>query len=226
MSKAATDRAGGTGTLGILGGAFDPVHNGHLRLAVELQEVLELDEVRLVPTGQPPHREPAVASAEQRFLLCRAAVKGESNMQADDCEILRDGPSYAFETLRQFREEYPDKSIVWLMGSDAFANLNKWHRSAELLELAHLVVVHRPGESVSEESLSAWGKYEIEQPTDLHRKPAGDILFHSMTLLDISSTQIRDCLRHQRSIRYLVPDSVCALIEVWGLYLNRGASSS
>ncbi len=211
--------------LGILGGAFDPVHHGHLRMAVELQEALELDEVRLVPTAQAAHREPAVASAEQRLLLCRAAVKGEPCIQVDDCEILRDGPSYTFDTLCQFRAQHPETSIVWLMGSDAFANLDAWYRSAELLELAHLVVVHRPGETVSEESLSVWGEHVTEEPTDLLQKPAGEILFYSMTLLDISSTQIRECLRQKRRIRYLVPDSVCELIESWGLYSNYDVKS-
>jgi nicotinate-nucleotide adenylyltransferase len=131
--------------LGIFGGTFDPIHYGHLRTVFEMLEVLNFDEVTLVPSGDPPHRGKTFADAEQRLEMVRVAVQGQPGFSVDDCELRRDGPSYTIDTLSTIREERPDVAVGLIVGMDAFLGLTSWHRWSEILDLAHLVVAHRPG---------------------------------------------------------------------------------
>src|SRR5262245_12412890 len=131
--------------LGLFGGTFDPIHYGHLRTAFELWQALGLAEVRFMPTGSPPHREQTHASAGHRLAMVKAAVAGQPAFTVDDREVRRSGVSYSVDTLAELRAEHPDRSLCLLLGMDAFLGLPNWHRWRELLDLAHIVVAHRPG---------------------------------------------------------------------------------
>ena len=131
--------------MGIFGGTFDPIHYAHLRTAFELQQALRLKEIRFLPAGNPPHRDQPVADAQLRLKMVELATAGQAGFVVDDREVRKEGPSYSVETLGELRHEYPDRSLCLIVGMDAFLSLPKWHQWQELLQLAHLVVAHRPG---------------------------------------------------------------------------------
>ena len=130
---------------GPIGGTFDPIHYGHLRTGFELLQALKLAELRFMPAGNPPHREGTIASNEQRLAMVLTATEGQAQFVVDDREMRKSGPSYSVETLAELRQEYPDRPLCLIIGMDAFLGLPKWHQWRELLDLAHLVVAHRPG---------------------------------------------------------------------------------
>jgi nicotinate-nucleotide adenylyltransferase len=208
------------GPLGIFGGTFDPIHNGHLRTAFELREALRLAEVRFLPTGNPPHREGTLANAEMRLQMVRAAVADEPAFTVDDREVRRGGLSYSVDTLSELRAEFPQRPICLLLGMDAFLGLPNWHRWREILELAHVAVAHRPGWKAPTQG--PLGEVMVDRGTgsvrDLHEAPAGRVFVHAVTQLEISSTELRALISRGRNPRYLVPDSVCKLLKETGWY--------
>ncbi|NLG78043.1 MAG: nicotinate-nucleotide adenylyltransferase [Xanthomonadaceae bacterium] len=206
--------------IGIFGGTFDPIHFGHLRTAFELLQALRLSEMRFMPAGNPPHRDVTVASAEQRLAMVRAATEGQPGFVVDDREIRREGLSYSVDTMRTLRADFPDRSLCLVVGMDAFLGLPKWYQWRELLELAHLVVAHRPGWRAP--SMGPLGELLVDRGTgrigDLHESRAGCIYIHAVTQLEISSTELRKMIAAGRDPRYLMPDSVRAIIEETGCY--------
>ncbi len=196
--------------IGIFGGTFDPIHYGHLRTAFELWQLLRLTEVRFLPAGSPPHREQPLASAELRLRMVRAAVAGEPAFTVDDREMRRSGVSYSVDTLAQLRAEYPHRSLCLLLGMDAFLGLPHWHRWRELLDLAHVVVAHRPGWKAP--TMGPLGEVMVDRGTgsirELHERTAGRIYVHAVTQLEISSTELRQLIVAGHDPRYLVPDEV------------------
>jgi nicotinate-nucleotide adenylyltransferase len=206
--------------IGLLGGTFDPVHFGHLRSALEVRDWLGLDELRLIPSARPPHRDRPGASAEQRLEMVRLAVAGAQGLSVDDRELLRARPSYTVDTLESLRQEMgPAVGLYLILGWDAFCGLPSWYRWETLLELASLVVLQRPD-------------YDLEAPEVLKdlmaarsvagpagsQAPAGEILLLTQTPLAISASLIRSLLAQGRSPRYLLPDAVLDYIEINGLY--------
>lgn len=210
-------------TIGIFGGTFDPIHFGHLRTAFELLQALRLNEIRLLPAGNPPHRESTVAGPEQRLAMVRAATEGQPGFVVDDREIRREGLSYSVDTMRSLRADFPEDSLCLIVGMDAFLGLPKWHQWRELLELAHLVVAHRPGWRAP--SMGPLGELLVDRGTgrigDLHEARAGCIYIHAVTQLEISSTELRKLIAAGRDPRYLMPDAVRAIIEDSGCYQTR-----
>jgi nicotinate-nucleotide adenylyltransferase len=214
------ERSQGSGPLGIFGGTFDPIHNGHLRTAFELREALRLAEVCFLPTGNPPHREHTQATAEMRLELVRAAVADEPGFTVDDRETRRSGLSYSVDTLGELRAEHPGRAICLMLGMDAFLGLPNWHRWREILQLAHIVVAHRPGWKAPTQG--PLGEVMVDHGTgsvrDLHDATAGRVFVHAVTQLEISSTELRQLIARGRDPRYLVPDSVCKLLRETGWY--------
>jgi len=206
--------------LGILGGTFDPVHFGHLRIALELAQHLELRELRFMPCGRPPHRGTPVASARDRLNMLRLAVAGQNGFLIDERELRRSGPSYMVDSLQSLREELGPRPLCLLLGSDAFHALDTWHRWERLIELAHLVVVSRPDGAVTPPAPVAelLARCRVADPAALAERPAGGILECEVTGLAISATAIRAQVAAGRSPRYLLPDAVLAYIEEQGLY--------
>ncbi len=206
--------------IGIFGGTFDPVHFGHLRLALELKQFLGLAEVRLLPCHVPPHREAPIATPEQRLLMLKAALGDQSELTIDERELKRDGFSYMFDTLTSLRRDLGTTPLCLIIGSDAFIGLPEWHRWQELIELCHIIVMPRPGwKRIEKSPLNEWmDSRQAISPEALSHSSAGLIIFNEVTQLDISATKIRDLLKKGESPRYLLPDSVLSIIIEQELY--------
>jgi nicotinate-nucleotide adenylyltransferase len=208
--------------IGILGGTFDPVHVGHLRVAIELREALALDEVRLVPCGVPPHRGTPAVTAVHRLAMCRLAVDDEPGLSVDPREVERPGPSYMVDTLAALRAEVgAERPLALLLGADAFLALHTWNRWEALRQLAHLVVVHRPGWALDSAAVAAPLAPLLASRGDaagLRRAAAGGVVFQPVAPLDVSATALRARVAAGRSIRFLVPDPVWRYIRDNNLY--------
>ena len=209
--------------IGILGGTFDPVHFGHLRPALEVQEALALDEIRLVPCHIPPHRGQPHASAAQRVAMLEAAVRTQPAFRIDTRELQRHGPSYTFDTLVSLREELGDAGLCLLMGMDAFTGLTTWHRWEELIELCHLVVMTRPGADIpaSGELAGFIRRHRAPEAAQLRGTPAGRLLFQPVTALAISASRLRALLAEGLNPAFLMPEAVIEIIDQEGLYRGR-----
>ena len=208
--------------IGIFGGTFDPIHYGHLRSAFELLQALRLSEVRFVPSADPPHRNSTFAPADLRYRMVEVAVAGQPGFAVDDCEFRRDGPSYTIDTLTAVREQHPDVSLCLITGMDAYLGLTSWYRWDEILNLAHIIVAHRPGWKLPDtgelgELLAANGTSSVD---DLHRSPGGCIYDHAVTQLEIASTEIRELIAEGRDPRFLMPDAVREVIVETGCYAS------
>lgn len=206
--------------LGILGGTFDPIHMGHLRMALELYETLDLARVHLIPTYQPMYRKTPVATPEQRLEMVQCAVAGEPALLADDREIRRKGPSYTIDTLLEMRKEIPDAPLCIIIGIDAFLGLTSWHRWQEILDLCHIIVAHRPHYQLPPDGIIMdLMKDRLQREISyIHENQAGGILLRPITALEISATDIRKQIAMGRNPRYLLPDSVYDYIKQHGTY--------
>jgi nicotinate-nucleotide adenylyltransferase len=220
MSKPTVSRLG---PIGIFGGTFDPIHNGHMRTALELRDSLHLAEVKFLPAGNPPHRDQTQATAEMRLAMVQAATGDEPGFSVDDREVRRTGLSYSVDTLTELRAEHPDRSLCLLLGMDAFLGLPGWHRWREILALAHVVVAHRPGWKAPTQG--PLGEVMVDHGTgtvrELHELVAGRVYVHAVTQLEISSTELRQLISRGGDPRYLVPDSVCKVLRDTGWYARR-----
>jgi nicotinate-nucleotide adenylyltransferase len=214
------------GPIGILGGTFDPIHDGHLRLAEELGEKLRLEEVLIVPSGTPPHRGAPAVAAEHRLAMARLAAAGNPRLKVDDRELRRAGPGYTFDTLAELRAGHgAARPLVLLIGADAFLEFATWHRWHEIFGLAHVAVAHRPGspverwrERMPQPLAREYSARLMQQPLATHLSPAGGIVVIPFTALDIAATAIRDMLRAGASPRYLLPSTVLDYIREKRLY--------
>jgi nicotinate-nucleotide adenylyltransferase len=210
--------------IGICGGTFDPVHFGHLRPALEVYQGLGLREMRLVPCYQPPHRESPVADARARLTMLRAAVGDDTEgFVVDNREMRREGVSYMVDTLSSLQAGLRGEPLCLLLGSDAFLQLHTWHRWEEIIDLAHLVVTHRPGWELDTDKLAPallplWQECRVAEAAALDLVPAGRILPFTVTQLDISATYIREKVAQGCSPRFLLPEKVWNLIRLHGLY--------
>lgn len=206
--------------IGIFGGTFDPVHIGHLRSALEVAEFMALDELRLIPSARPPHREAPQVSARDRLAMVELAVAGLPPLRVDDRELKRDKPSYSIDTLESLRSELAAADQLFLIiGWDAFCGLPSWHRWNELLEYCHILVLQRPdADSEAPETLrNLLAARSISDPLSLEG-PGGQISFIWQTPLAVSATQIRTLLASGKSVRFLLPDAVLTYIHAHGLY--------
>ena len=212
--------------IGILGGTFDPIHYGHLRLAQEALEQCNLAAVRFIPGGTPPHRSAPHASAQQRLDMTRLALQGNPAFMLDEREIYRTDPCYTVDTLTALRAELgAQQPLCLLMGSDAFLLLHTWHEWKRLFGLAHIVVMQRPGRNVGTQMAEANTELRYRyhghlqgSTAALHAAPAGAILVLDMPALEISATDIRERCAEGKSIRYLLPDAVADYIQSHHLY--------
>ncbi len=208
--------------IGIFGGTFDPIHFGHLRCALEIAEQLELSEVRMLPCGQPAHRSAPQASPEQRRHALELALAGQSRLSLDTRELERAGPSYMVDTLAALRTDVGQRGLALILGQDAFNDLASWNRWEQVAELAHLIVISRPGvEQPSNGPVAALiNARRVESRDELRARPAGAILFRSVTPLGFSASGIRTMLATGRSPRYLLPDAVLDYLLREGIYQN------
>ncbi len=209
----------------IFGGTFDPVHLGHLRVAEEFAEGLALDRVLMVPSALPPHREELPsATAEDRFEMLRLALTGNPVLQATDIEMKRSGPSFTLDTLKDLEAAGGEEQYYLALGADAYREISTWHRPAEVITRAHIVVLTRPGFTVDLlEPLSEDLKGIFKMEEDEYISSSGTTLRAlSVSSLDISGSRIRALVYRGNSIRYLVPDNVMDYINRKGLYTVGG----
>jgi nicotinate-nucleotide adenylyltransferase len=208
--------------IGLIGGTFDPIHFGHLRMAQELQDILGLQQVRFIPSASPPHKRTTAASATHRAEMVRLAIADNPAFSLDLCELERAGPSYTIDTLLSLRKALGDQIPLCLcMGSDAFMQLHTWHRWQELLDHCHIILVQRPNHrqlTLSEILQQLLQDHYTEHIDDLRQKSNGHISMQAITALDISATAIRESYRQGHSLRYLMPEAVIAYILANGLY--------
>ena len=207
--------------VGVFGGTFNPVHYGHLRSALELVERLQLEQLRLMPSASPPHRDAPECSAERRAAMVELAVTGEPRLVCDAREMQRPGKSYTIDSLIELRGELgAQRGLCMVLGCDAVQDIATWHRWQELLDWAHIVIIARPGWQLPRAGeLAQWLKtHQLESPELLRQRPCGGIVIEELRPLAISSTEIRDLLASGRSARYLMPQSVLDYIQTHTLY--------
>jgi nicotinate-nucleotide adenylyltransferase len=188
--------------LGVFGGTFDPVHLGHLRAAEVARESLHLDRVLFVPSGKPPHRPSAVASALDRYAMLALANSAHPDFVLSDLELRREGPAYTVDTLEALHEQAPGSELFLVIGADAFADIASWREPERVLRLCTAAVVDRPGRAAPFPELPALARVvRVERPT-----------------LPFSSTEIRRLIKAGHSVRYVVPEEVADYIEKRELY--------
>jgi nicotinate-nucleotide adenylyltransferase len=209
--------------IGILGGTFDPIHYGHLRPAQEVLRALDLAEVRIIPAANPPHRRAPLATAEQRLRMAELAVAEFPGLRVDDREIKRGGPSYTVLTLESLRVEFGARPLCLLLGLDAFEGLETWYQWQRLPELAHFVVMTRPGWSLpAAEALPAWVRGCLAHAEDdLAQASGGKIYFQTVSPQDISATRIREAIACGEVVDGLLPSAVLDYVRTNRIYLNR-----
>jgi nicotinate-nucleotide adenylyltransferase len=206
--------------IGIFGGTFNPIHYGHLRLAEEMLELAGLQEIRFIPTGTPPHRDMPQVSAQQRSEMVKLAIADQPAFVLDEREVKRAAKCYTVNTLRELRTELGEKRpLCLLMGGDAFLQLHTWHQWEQLFELAHIVVGYRPGFTIEERIVTAPAALREHYQTrlcaasTLSQQAHGGVAVLSIPKLEISATLIRSRIAEQRTIRYLLPNSVADYIH-------------
>jgi len=210
--------------IGILGGSFDPIHLGHLRCAEEVREAFALDVVAFVPANRPPHKpDRRLADGRQRLAMAAVAVAGNPAFYASRLEIDRGGISYSIDTLETMAASERDAELYFIVGVDAFGEIQTWKDAARLFGLASVVVTNRPphatGSSIEHLPVAAQQAFCYDPGTLSYRHRSGTRLyFHSITALDISATALRERVRRGESIRYLVPPEVEQYIRERGLY--------
>ena len=210
-------------TVALFGGTFDPIHNGHINSALELSQRLPLDELRLIPCHLPPHRERPGGSSGQRLKMVELALEGlvcEHSLTLDDRELKRDGPSYSIDTIEQIRAELgAEVSLSWVMGTDAFNGFDRWQRWQDWLDVAHIIVMARPGHQLPTEGAVAelLANYRAE-PEALAAWSTGSIVLTTLTEYPISATQIRAAIASGEPLNNLLPANVVNYIQRQGLY--------
>lgn len=206
--------------IGIFGGTFDPIHNGHVRIALDALEELGLAQVRLIPLGQAVHRDQPKASAQQRLQMVAAAIDVIPGLVCDDREIRRQGSSYMVDTLQSLCDEQPSESLCLLLGSDAFNGFLSWYQPERILQLANIAVLQRPGYQLPEDVAlrTLVQQHECADVDSFGKQANGAILFHNVTQLDISSSNIRQRIASARNPAALLPEAVIRLIQQQNLY--------
>ena len=210
--------------IGLFGGTFNPIHLGHLRGAEEIREAFGLQEVIFIPAALPPHKvTEGIIQAHHRLEMVKRAIRKNSRFFASDVELKRPGKSYSIDTIRYFREKFED-CLYFILGRDAFVEIETWKDFRNLFTLCNFIVMVRPGlmqASPLPGALASAFRYDQGASGWVHG--SGNMVFiKEINFLDISSTKVRELVEKGRSIKYLVPPEVEAYIEKHGLY--RGAS--
>jgi nicotinate-nucleotide adenylyltransferase len=222
-----TPDASDASPLALFGGTFDPVHWGHLRVARDTAAALKLPEVRLIPAQQNVLRDRPGASGADRLAMLQLAVREVPGLVVDDCELRRTSASYTITTLEAFRETYPARPLIWLIGVDAFLRIQSWHRAQALFDFAHFVVLNRPGFATANVFSAAlsdiWTGRVAQDASALREALFGRIYLHTVMPQTASSTEIRNKIRNRAAdneLQALLPSAVLSYIRAHELYLD------
>lgn len=200
--------------IGVLGGTFDPVHLGHLMIAEQAHEHLNLSEVRWIPAATAPHEQLKNASdSTHRLAMVQLAISGNSNFICDDREVRRGGKSYTIDTLHELKSQFPNADLVFLMGADSLREFSKWRMPSEICKAAQVVVIARGGQPAPD--LSSLNEF---LPLAKSTQQLGDEHLLNMPQFEVSSSDIRRRVALGKSIRYMVPAAVEAYIRQHNLY--------
>lgn len=219
-------------TIGLFGGTFNPIHMGHLRSAEEIGDSFKLNRVIFIPASHPPHKKKeGMISALQRAEMVRLAISDNPRFSLSEVELHRPGKSYSIETIEHFRRQFgPETQLFFILGLDAFLEINTWKEYGALFDLCHFVVMTRPGfeKNFSREhlpvELAGDFCYDSEKDGFAHR--SGFLVYpREITALDISSTRIRDDVQKGQSIKYLLPEAVERYIHYHRLYRTKDIAS-
>jgi nicotinate-nucleotide adenylyltransferase len=207
-------------TIGLFGGTFDPVHIGHLRIALELKQQLRLDEMRLLPCHIPPHRRAPVVDAERRAVMVKLALEDCPDLTVDTLELNNPEPSFSVHTLSELRQQLGEEvSLCLAMGMDSLVSFNTWFRWQDILRLAHIIVAARPGWQLPEKGEMADYLHRHQGGIeDINNHSRGKIVVQELTLLPISSTEIRQQIASGHSAQFLLPNAVWRYIQQQQLY--------
>jgi nicotinate-nucleotide adenylyltransferase len=204
--------------IGVFGGTFDPVHNGHTKIIQNLLKLIPFDEIKVIPNGQPPHRT-SVCSNNDRLEMVNLAFKGINQILIDEREIHREGPSYAIHTAKEVLEEFHQHNVVWIMGSDAFSGIDSWFEWEEFINIINILVMARPGSKIDPTSKA--GILIIErQASNINdlSQGAGKILVVDIDPVNISSTKVRSNLASGETVNDLILEDVSDYIDSGKLY--------
>ena len=213
--------------IGLLGGTFDPIHNGHLAVARAVKEALALDQVLLIPASKPPHKlHSPITSFDTRAAMIRAALAGEPSLALSLVEQDTNGPSFSIDTLERLAASLDSRQFYFIIGADAFADIHSWKRFRDIPRLTSLVVVNRHGADCHWQPQVSikhyFPEFKLARQGVWQAEGQGDILLFAMPLVDISSTKVRDLVRGGGDISALVPAGVAVAIERHGLYEDGG----
>lgn len=177
--------------IGLFGGTFDPIHNGHLHIARAFADEIGLDTVVFLPAGDPYHKDPSRACAQDRLIMTELAIADDPRFAASDCDIVRDGATYTFDTVQIFRQQFPAAQLWWLMGSDSLMKLHTWKKWQTLVRQTHIAVAMRQGDNLNQtpRELHAWLGEALQN---------GSVRILNAPLHNTSSTQIRQTLQSGR----------------------------
>lgn len=192
-----------TKKIGLLGGTFDPVHNGHVSIAKQLLKLIPLDELHFIPCNIPPHRQTPTENTTHRLAMLRLATENNPHLFVNDIELQREEPSYTIDTLKLLREEYPNETLYWILGSDAFYHFNEWHEWQKILTLCELIIVNRGNTALIK---PAWFN-ALSVPEQRKCR------FQSINPINISATQLRQHLSAEQ-----LPVNVLNYIKEHNLY--------
>ncbi|XOV78539.1 MAG: nicotinate-nucleotide adenylyltransferase [Aestuariibacter sp.] len=217
MSKATTSAP----LLGIFGGTFDPVHNGHIKPLEAVQQQLELNRILALPCHIPPHKEAPSSSPKHRQAMLELEVKQHPWLTIDNREMQRNKPSYTLHTLQELRREYPEQHLCFIIGMDSMQAFDTWYQWQDIMQLCHLVVMQRGGYQ-PEFNATVKGLLDcaqVSQLDSLRKNKSGHVVFINTPQLDVSSSNIRQRIKNSESVDKLVSNEVIHYIEQHGLYL-------
>jgi nicotinate-nucleotide adenylyltransferase len=209
--------------IGILGGTFNPIHYGHLRIAQETAEAFALSQIKFLPAAKPPLKTEPKVTAKQRVEMVQLAITTNPLFSLDTRELERNGPSYTIDTLESLRAEHPRDALCLIIGTDAFTHFDQWYRWQHILDYCHLIVVSRPPVAdldLSETLRKLLQMHQTHDATQLSQHTHGLIAMHAVTALDISSSQIRSLVHAHQNPAYLCPDVVISYIQAHQLYTD------
>lgn len=204
--------------IGIFGGTFDPIHNGHIDSLISLTDEFDFQSIYLLPSGIPPHRAPTASTAQDRLNMVKLAITGHPRLVADSRESICAGKSYTINTLKSFRAQFNDLSLAFIAGMDAYLDMPNWKNWQEFLEYAHIIVMNRPGHHAID---NAWGKpYLVRDKSEITDSLSGKIYYADSLLVDISSTEIKEKLKKYQNVERELPRAVINYIQTRQLYAH------